>query len=103
MRSVGFSKAVGSELTNYTLLDSIDGLFNYVWRKLNRTDAFNEVRDAILARSVQRSNVYRHADGSYRFRGDVWLQVSNSSISPAAMAKMLKSNHNSVRPKEVEK
>jgi ubiquinone/menaquinone biosynthesis C-methylase UbiE len=73
MRAAGFGTAEGHEQTSYTVLESIDGLFNYAWRKMARPDGSDTLREPILAKSLQRLDAYRQADGLYRFPDQIMV------------------------------
>jgi SAM-dependent methyltransferase len=67
MRGAGFNSFEGYELTNYTVLPSIDTLLNYAWNKIGLGNASREVQERIRSRSIEKTEAYRHADGTYHF------------------------------------
>jgi SAM-dependent methyltransferase len=71
MRIAGFQKCDGYERTNYTVLESIDTLLNYAWKKISLGDVPQERQERIRIKVFDRARAYRHSDGLYRFPDQV--------------------------------
>jgi len=67
MGAAGFEKSVGYVLTSNTVLESIDTLLAYSWKKIGLSSASEEVQSEIRAKSIERAQAYRQEDGSYHF------------------------------------
>lgn len=67
MRAVGFEHCRGEERLNYTVLDTLDTLLGYAWKKIGLETAPLDVQAQIRNRSVEAAQSYLCSDGSYRF------------------------------------
>lgn len=67
MRAAGFELCRGEERLNYTVLDSLDTLLSYAWKKIGLETAPLDVQAQIRSRSIEVARSFLHSDGTYRF------------------------------------